>query len=113
MTVVQRVARDWLAGIDRGDFEASWRTSGARFRGDTTAERWIATAKRMREPLGAVVRRSGLRTSFARQFRGAPPGEYGLVAFRTEFAKGGEHQENVTLEHEPDGAWRVIGYLVR
>jgi hypothetical protein len=32
--------------------------------------------------------------------------------FRTSFAKHTEGQETLTLEREPDGVWRVIGYSI-
>jgi hypothetical protein len=36
-----------------------------------------------------------------------------LLVFRSSFAKKIDSGETVTLEREADGAWRVIGYLIR
>jgi Protein of unknown function (DUF4019) len=35
------------------------------------------------------------------------------VLFRTAFEKKTDAAETVTLEREPDGKWRVIGYTIR
>ena len=112
-TSVQRVARDWLALIDRGDYAASWKAAGAKFKLAVTSERWSAAAKSVRGPLGAVVQRSMYNTSFTKAFPGAPEGDYALVVFRTAFQNKTGGDETITLEHEADGQWRVVGYAVR
>jgi hypothetical protein len=112
-TTVQAVARDWLALVDRGDYAASWNAAGAKFRLSITTERWSAAVKSVRTPIGPLTRRTMLTTSFADSFPGAPKGDYAIVVFRTSFEKKDQGQETVTLEHEGDGRWRVIGYTVR
>ena len=79
----------------------------------TPRESWVESLKSARDPLGAVERRTILSTSFTRSFPGAPEGDYAIVLFRTSFAKKEDAAETVTLEHEADGAWRVVGYLIR
>lgn len=112
-TTVQRAARDWLAIVDRGDYKATWDATGAKFRLAITPERWSEAVAAVRGPLGALVQRSVLKTTFTRSFPGVPDGDYALVVFRTAFEKKTEGDETVTLEHEPDGAWRVVGYFIR
>ena len=68
----------------------------------------------MRAPLGALVERAQLSSQFTNNFPGAAAeGEYALLVFRTSFVKRTDGRETVTLEREPDGVWRVIGYLIR
>jgi hypothetical protein len=112
-SAVQDAARDWVAFVDKGDYQASWRAAGTKFQANITADRWAEAAKRVRVPLGEVKRRSAARTTFRRSFPGVSEGDYALVLFRTSFAKKEEATETVTLEHEPDGKWRVIGYFIR
>jgi hypothetical protein len=112
-SLVQETARSWLAHTDRGDAAASWKNAGKQFRNAITVERWSEALNQVRPPLGAVSQRALLKTEFRRSFPGAPDGDYSVVIFRTTFAKKSDANETVTLEHEPDGAWRVIGYLVR
>jgi hypothetical protein len=87
--------------------------SGAKFRLDITPDRWAQAAKGVRAPLGALTRRSMLKTTFTRSFPGVPEGDYALVLFRTSFERKADGDETVTLERESDGRWRVIGYVVR
>jgi hypothetical protein len=110
---VQAAARDWIALVDKNDYQASWRAAGTKFQANITAERWTRAVRRVRGPIGTVVQRTAARTTFTHHFPGAPEGDYALVLFRTSFAVKGDSQETVTLEHEPDGKWRVIGYTIR
>jgi Protein of unknown function (DUF4019) len=55
-----------------------------------------------------------LSTTFKTNFAGAAAeGDYALLLYRTSFANRTDARETVTLEREPDGTWRVIGYFIR
>ena len=112
-TAAQKEARSWLELTDRGDALASWRATGKQFQSAISADKWADSLKQVRSPLGAVVERTLLSTEFATSFQGAPDGDYVLLVFRSSFAKKIDSGETVTLEHQADGAWRVIGYLIR
>jgi len=112
-SLAQEAARAWLSHTDRGDAAASWKDAGKQFRNAITVERWAQSLNRVRPPLGAVLQRALLKTQFRNSFPGAPDGEYAVVVFRTTFAKKASASETVTLEHESDGAWRVVGYFVQ
>ena len=112
-TTAQKEARRWLDLTDHGDAAESWRTAGKKFQNAITADRWADSLKQVRPPLGEVVERTLLSTQFTRSFPGAPDGDYALLVFRSSFAKKIDSRETVTLEHEADGAWRVVGYFIR
>jgi hypothetical protein len=112
-SLVQETARTWLADTDRGNAVQSWKNAGKQFRSAITVERWAESLKQVRPPLGALSQRAQLGTQFRKNIPGAPDGEYAIVLFRTTFAKKMDARETLTLEHEPDGAWRVIGYLIQ
>lgn len=112
-SVVQQTARSWLATTDRGDAAESWKSAGKQFQTALTVERWAESLQRVRPPLGPVASRGLLATEFRKSFPGAPDGEYAIIVFRTSFAKKQDAREMVTLAHEADGAWRVIGYFIR
>jgi hypothetical protein len=112
-SLVQETARAWLADTDRGNAAQSWKNAGKQFRNAITVERWAESLKQVRPPLGAMSQRAVLATQFRKNIPGAPDGEYAIVVFRTTFAKKFDARETLTLEHEPDGVWRVIGYFVR
>jgi hypothetical protein len=112
-TVAQKEARSWLELTDRGDALASWKAAGKQFQNAITADKWADSLKQVRPPLGALVERTMLSTQFTTSFPGAPDGDYALLVFRSSFAKKIDSRETLTLEHEADGAWRVIGYFIR
>jgi hypothetical protein len=112
-TIAQKEARSWLELTDRGDTLASWSAAGKQFQNAISADKWADSLKQVRPPLGALVERTMLSTQFTTSFPGAPDGDYVLVLFRSSFANKIDSRETVTLEHEADGTWRVIGYLIR
>jgi hypothetical protein len=111
--LAQDAARDWLAIVDRGDVAGSWQAAGERFRQALDAQRWKQALSRVRTPLGAVLRRTVLRTSFTDAFAGAPRGDYAVVQFRTSWQNKADGIEQVTLEHGTDGRWHVVGYVIQ
>jgi hypothetical protein len=112
-TLAQKEARSWLELTDRSDALASWSAAGKQFQRAITADKWADSLKQVRPPLGALIERTMLSTQFTTSFPGAPDGDYALLVFRSSFAKKIDSHETLTLEHEADGAWRVIGYLIR
>jgi len=60
-----------------------------------------------------MTQRSVLSTTFPNSVPGAPDGDYSMVLFRTSFVNRADSRETVTLEREPDGAWRVVGYVIQ
>lgn len=112
-SLVQDTARAWLSDTDRGNAAQSWKNAGRQFRNAITVEEWGGSLKEVRAPLGSLSQRAQIGTQFHKNIPGAPDGEYAIVLFRTTFAKKLNSRETVTLELEPDGAWRVIGYLIQ
>jgi hypothetical protein len=112
--MVQRVARDWLALVDKLDAGASWKAAGERFQRGTTPALWIETLKRDREPRGALQQRSVAATAFGDTGPNLPEGgSYALVRFHSAFANESNGVEEVTLEVGADYAWHVIGYVIQ
>ena len=110
----QRAARQWLAAADRLDARATWGAAGSRFRKALTLERWTAALKKEREPRGAVVQRALASTSFRSSLsRIAASGDFVVLLFHTSFAQRSGAGEQVTLEREADGVWRVVAYVIR
>ncbi len=111
--MAQKEARGWLILTDRGDAAASWRAAAKKFQTAISEDRWTAALREVRPPLGEVTDRTLLSTEFTTTLPGAPDGEYALLVFHSSFVKKVDVQEMVNLEREADGAWRVIGYLIR
>jgi len=108
----QDAARAWLAIVDRFDIEGSFAAAGDLFREALKADGWVAAMRQVRQPLGAVVQRTAVRTSFSNEIAGKPAGEFALITFRSSFANQDVVRELVTLE--VDGyRWRVVGYSIQ
>ncbi len=100
-------ARRFLALIDQGRWDESYRATGAAFRQRNTAEVWASVSEKVRLPLGAVIS----RTFVSQEDLPAPPSGYEVVKFRTRFAHKAEAEETVALDRE-DGGWRVVGVMI-
>lgn len=113
-TAVQQAARAFLVATDRDDGNASWQMAGKQFKNAIADVRWTEALHGVRVPLGAVGERALLSTKFTTNFAGAAAeSDYALLLYRTSFANRTDARETVTLEREPDGEWRVIGYFIR
>ena len=100
-------ARQWLALLDRSDWEASYRGTAASFRQLNTLQAWAAASETARRPLGAMLS----RTLLGEEALPAPPHGYEVVKFRTRFANRAGATETVTFDRE-DGGWRVVGVMI-
>jgi len=104
---VANTARQWLALLDEGRWDESYRATGATFRKANTLQVWAAVSEKVRTPLGAAI----TRTFLSQENLPAPPGGYEVVKFRTRFANKDGAVETVTLDRE-DGGWRVVGVTI-
>jgi hypothetical protein len=100
-------ARQWLALVDQGRWDESFRATGKPFRKLNTAQTWAAASEKMRASLGA----ESSRTFVSEEDLPAPPYGYEVVKFRTSFANKADAVETVALDRE-DGSWRVVGVTV-
>jgi Protein of unknown function (DUF4019) len=108
----QRVAREWLEKSDAGDANATYAAASARFRGTMTPEQWAKALTSARGPYGAVKARTLAASQPATAAPNLPEGAYVILVYRTNFANR-DAAETVTVEREPDGAWRIVGYSIR
>ena len=104
---IVRAARDWLALVDAGRWDESWRATGASFRALNTVEAWASASRHARVPLGALVS----RTALSEESIPAPPAGLAMVKFRTSFANRAGVTETLTLVREGQ-AWRVVGVYI-
>ena len=110
----QAAAREWLAQADKLDAPASYASAGGKFREPITLAQWSSAIVQVRTPLGDVAQRTLVETALDKvKSDGGADIEIVMLRFRTAFAKKTEAVEILTLEHEADGVWRVIGYEIR
>lgn len=102
-----RTARAWLALVDQGRWDDSWKQSGLQFRRANTSAAWAAISKSVRTPLGSVLSRE----VYSQEAVPAPPRGYVLIKFLTRFANKPAGIETVSLEREGRD-WKVVGYWI-
>ena len=112
-TAAQSAAVAWLALVDDGEADASWAAAGQKFRAALTLEKWREALLKARTPFGKTLSRAAISTKIETNPKDAPEGEYAALIFDTSFENAARAGESVTMEHESDGNWRVIGYVIR
>ncbi len=110
--VAKQSALEWLALVDQGNYEASWKDASSFFRSQVTSEKWQSAMKSVRAPLGAVGDRTFVSATYSTRLPGAPDGEYVVLQFKTKFANKDGAIETVTPMLDGD-EWRVSGYYIR
>lgn len=103
----------WLAKIDAGEYDQSWKDAAEFFQKAITAEAWGGALTTFRKPLGAVKSRKVREMKEANALPGVPDGKYWIMQFDTSFAAKAEAVETVTFMLEKDGAWKAAGYFIR
>ncbi|MDD5020296.1 MAG: DUF4019 domain-containing protein [Candidatus Omnitrophica bacterium] len=108
-----KAAQEWLAIVDAGRYDLSWKQAAAYFKNAVTQEQWVGTVKAFRDPLGKCGMRIERGATYMTTLPGAPDGEYVIVQFDTTFENKKSSVESVTMSLEADGQWRVCGYFIR
>ncbi|MDB5892699.1 MAG: hypothetical protein JWQ88_230 [Rhodoferax sp.] len=109
----QLAASAWLLLLDRQNWGGAWDAASQVFRGMVPIDTWMTAIPKDRQPLGALVSRTPTTAVYKTTLQGRPDGEYVTVVFNTEYANKPAMEEIVTTVREPDGRWRVTGYITR
>ena len=105
-------ARAWVALIDQSRWEESWEKSGTIFREAVTSAEWARQARPVREPLGAVIKRTLVANEAHKELPNAPKGEYRILQFASDYANRPGSVDTVILAQEGEH-WFVVGYFIR
>lgn len=108
-----RAARAWLAAVDAGNYDGSWRAAAVYFQTAMSEEQWRVAMEGVRRPLGLLLAREVGSQTYATELPGAPDGEYVVIQFNTSFENKRTAVETVIPMVDDDGAWRVAGYFIR
>ncbi len=109
--VATELASEFLRKLDANDASSAWRELAAPLRERVPEAQWPAQIAQMRAPLGRPVARVLASAAFAEELVDAPPGQYFMVEFESQFSDAACGERVVAMfEH---GAWRVAGYFVR
>ncbi len=107
-----RLARQWLAHVDAGEYGQSWKEAAARFKASVTEQKWVGAMEQVRQPLGSVSNRELVEAGFTHEVPRAAKGDYWQVKFKTTFEAITAH-EIVTLLADADGTWRVFQFFIK
>lgn len=112
-TAARSVALNWLQEIDEHQYRQAWGETATLFKSAVNADQFATAMDTARTRLGAVISRKLLTEKYATALPGAPPGQYVVVVFATDFAGQRHAKEVITPMLEKDGKWRVSGYYIR
>ena len=116
-TAVDDSAREqaaaWLALADTGDARGTWDAAGRTFQSSITLDAWGGKLQAARAPLGPLTSRVEAVAQQLDGLPGAPPGEYVVMQYHSVYDARAAVVETLTLQREPDGIWRVVGYFIR
>ncbi len=106
-------AQSWLKLVDEGAYEQSWFESAEYFRRNVSQEQWKSALDGVRKPLGKMLSREVINSTYTTQVPGAPDGQYVIIQFKTSFENKQNAVETITPMMDSDGRWRVSGYYIR
>ncbi len=108
-----RAARAWLAVVDAGNYDESFKATAGYFRTAVSKEQWRQAMEGIRRPPGNVLTREIKGKTYVTELPGAPDGQYVVIQFNTAFENKRAAVETVTPMLEDDGSWRVTGYFIK
>jgi len=113
----QAAMETWLPIEDRGDYGTTWDQSSEEFKKAVTRTDWIAICGKVRPPLGKCLNRklaSAVHQVDTPMADGTVTnGDYVVAQYETAFENMKYALETVSFKKEPDGAWRMAGYLIK
>jgi hypothetical protein len=112
-TAAIEAAEAWLKLVDEGQYGESWSQAAEYFKKFVNEEQWKTSVEAARKPLGKVLSRKVLNSTYTTTVPGAPDGQYVIIQFETLFENKQSAVETVTPMTESDGQWRVSGYYIK
>lgn len=106
-------AAEGLILIDRGQFAQSWDRAAARLKEKLPQVQWIQQLRTQRLPLGPLSYRKLIFSRLTDRLPEWPAGEYLVLRYQSSFARRQIVFENLTLQREGDGAWRLADYQIK
>lgn len=107
-----QVAKDYVEGLDKGDYAQSWTKGDQLFQHTITQKEWDMALNDNRKKLGRVKSRTLKDQKPAWDPHGLPKGPYMVVEYNTSFENAPDSGELLTMRKGSDGKWRVLTYQV-
>ena len=103
----------WLKFIDQGNYDQAYAQTGAQFKKTIDKEAWVKQITPYRGALGSVGSRKVDSAEYSDSIPELESGQYVRLKYTTSFQHGPNSYEEVTVQKENDGVWRIMGYYVR
>jgi len=105
-------AESWLPLLDQGKYDEGYDATGNQTKTVTTKETFIKTCAWLRSFVGKVSGRVVALRQFRTKIAGGADGNYVSVFYDSTCGDGVHYVEHVSLELEPSGSWKVVGYHI-
>jgi hypothetical protein len=106
-------AMSWLKLVDDGQYSQSWSQAAGYFQKNVSQEQWAKMVEPVRKPLGKVLSREVMTSTYMTELPGAPDGQYVVIQFKASFENKSSAIETVTPVMDSDGKWHVSGYYIK
>jgi len=106
-------AKSWLQLIDENKYSESWTQAAEFFRNNVPQQQWISSLSTLRKPMGKMLSRKVINSTYTKTMPGAPDGQYVIIQFEATFENKQNAIETVTPMLEQNGQWRVSGYYIK
>ncbi|MDO4795427.1 MAG: DUF4019 domain-containing protein [Brachymonas sp.] len=107
------IATQWLAASVANQAQTTWEQAAPLFQLAISREQWAQSLAATRTPLGRMLTRQETSRTHTQQLPGAPDGQYCVLQYASSFTHKAQAVETVTLQGQPDGSWRVVGYFIQ
>jgi beta-lactamase regulating signal transducer with metallopeptidase domain len=111
--VAIKAAKSWLALVDAGKYQESWKQASQSFKGAVTKEQWGKAMTGVRKSFGINISRKLKSKRYCTSLPGAPDGKYLVIQFKASFKNKKSAIETITPMLDKDGKWRVSGYFIK
>ena len=108
-----KAANLWLSQIDNEKYDNSWEISGNYFQDNIQKDRWIATLKASRKPLGKLISRNNDSIDYHKSLPGVADGNYYIIQFKVTYENKKEAKETISLSKNEKGRWEVVGFFIK
>lgn len=109
----RNAGQSWLTLIDNKNYNSSWDQASKTLQILVDKNGWNTAMTKLRQPLGAVDKRTLKDVRTATNPPGAPAGDYVVLVYDTDFSGRKSASELVILIKESSGNWKVMSYYAR
>ena len=112
IALAQILSERWINIVDEGQYSESWDLFASLFQERVSRPDWIDELTELRASVGGLKSRTIIGVRYALDLPQAPPGEYVVVQYDSEFELHGAVLETILSLKTPNNGWRIAGYYL-